>query len=206
MAAENFDRSLQLTLVYEGGFVNHPKDPGGATNKGVTQKVYDAYRTGKHEVIRSVAQIEDFEVRDIYKTRYWDMVSGDRLPMGVDYAVFDFAVNSGVGRSVRELQNLVGVVQDGKMGPGTLAATLEYCVTRSPLYLLEAICDDRLAFMKGIGTYATFGRGWKRRVMGDQEGIQGGDTGVIDRAASMALGDAVYGPVSREYTPKTYLG
>ncbi len=204
MAVDNFEQCLALTLVWEGGYVNDPADPGGATMKGVTQKVYDAYRAGKHLSTRSVAQIEDLELRDIYRTRYWDLVGGDKLPMGVDMALFDFAVNSGVRRAVKEAQSLVGVPQDGVMGNGTLMGILEYSQTKSPLYLLEAICDDRLAFLKGLPTFARFGKGWTRRVMGDHLGIQDGDSGVIDVAGAMALGDPVWGPTTKLYTPKSY--
>lgn len=204
MAADNFEKCLPVTLTFEGGDVDDPRDPGGATSRGVTQAVYDAYRDGKHMSRRTVFQMESHELLDIYRARYWDLVGGDRLPAGVDLAVFDFAVNSGVRRAVKEVQHLVGVTEDGVMGPGTLTAVLEYAQTKSPLYLLEAICDDRMAFLKALKTYATFGNGWRGRVMGDHDGLQDGDNGIIDIAGAMALGDPVWGPNSKVYTPKTW--
>ena len=107
----NFDKSLALVLVHEGGYVNHPKDPGGATNRGVTQAVYDAYRKTRGKAGQSVKFITDEEVNAIYKFQYWDRVQGDLLPAGLDYAVFDFAVNSGVGRASKYLQAVPDIRQ-----------------------------------------------------------------------------------------------
>lgn len=205
MAAGNFMRCLPITLTWEGGFVDDPRDPGGATNKGVTQKVYNEYRDSLGSIRQSVKLMADSEMQAIYKLRYWDKIAGDKLPLGIDMALFDFAVNSGVGRAVREIQHLVGVTEDGVMGPGTLVGVLEYAQTKTPLYMAESICDDRMAFLKGLKTYQYFGKGWSRRVMGDHEGIQEGDNGVIDVAGAMCLGDPVWGPSSKLYTPKTYL-
>ena len=156
----NFDRALSLTLRYEGGYVNHPKDPGGATNKGVTQKVYDRWREKAGKEPRDVRQITDAEVHDIYKLQYWDAVYGDRLPAGLDAAVFDFAVNSGPTRAVQELQRVLGLRTDGSMG----AVTLEACMRRDPIDLIETYCDARMAFVRKLSTFSTFGRGWTRRI------------------------------------------
>jgi lysozyme family protein len=87
-------------------------------------------------------------------------VKGDQLPPGVDYAVFDYGVNSGVVRAARVLQRIVGVEQDGKIGPITLAATAD----KNPAELVNAICDDRLHFLQGLKTWKLFGKGWGRRV------------------------------------------
>lgn len=159
---KNFDASLKHVLVHEGGYVNHPKDPGGATNKGVTQAVYDAYRAKKGLVRQSVRVISDFEVSEIYRKEYWDRVKGDSLPAGVDYCVFDFAVNSGVSRAVKYLQRSVGVADDGKIGPATLAAVK----THDPAKLINEICTRRQEFLEGLNTFSTFGKGWTRRVAG----------------------------------------
>ncbi len=204
MAAGNFERCLPITLCWEGGKVDNPRDPVGRTNQGITQAVYDQYRDSKRLPRQDVYLMTNPERDEIYKVRYWDKVGGDKLPLGIDMAAFDFAVNSGVGRAVREIQHLVGVTEDGVMGPGTLVGVLEYVQTKTPLYMAEAICDDRMAFLQGLKTYQTFGRGWSRRVMGDHEGIQEGDNGVIDVAGAMCLGDPVWGPSSKLYTPKTY--
>lgn len=154
----NFDKSLALVLVHEGGYVNHPKDPGGATNRGVTQAVYDAYRKTRGKAAQSVKFISDDEVNAIYKFQYWDRVQGDLLPAGLDYAVFDFAVNSGVGRASKYLQAVLGVAQDGQIGARTLAAIT------NPSNAINALCDRRMSFLRNLRTFLTFGKGWTRRV------------------------------------------
>lgn len=157
----NFEKALALVLEHEGGYVNHPRDPGGATNKGVTQAVYDAYRKVRGRGPQSVKYIAPAEVLAIYKFQYWDRVQGDFLPDGVDYAVFDFAVNSGVSRASKYLQAVVGVAQDGQIGARTLASI------GSPARVINALCDRRTGFLRQLATFATFGRGWTKRVEGE---------------------------------------
>lgn len=156
----NFEKSLALVLEHEGLYVNHPKDPGGATMKGVTQAVYDAYRKVRGRGQQSVKFISDEELRAIYKFQYWDKVQGDWLPSGLDYAVFDFAVNSGVSRAAKYLQAVVGVAQDGQIGARTLAAI------QSPVATINALLDRRMGFLRNLKTFLTFGKGWTRRVQG----------------------------------------
>lgn len=156
----NFEKALALVLEHEGGYVNHPKDPGGATMKGVTQAVYDAYRKLRGRGVQSVKLISEEELRAIYKFQYWDKVQGDFLPAGVDYAVFDFAVNSGVSRAAKYLQAVLGVAQDGQIGAKTLAAIT------SPANTINALCDRRVGFLRNLKTFLTFGKGWTRRVQG----------------------------------------
>lgn len=158
--ADPFPAILAKVLVHEGGFVNHPKDPGGATMKGVTQAVYDAWRGRQGLPKQSVRHIADSELTAIYRRDYWDAVRGGDLPAGVNYAVFDFAVNSGINRAARFLQRIVGVAQDGHIGPATLAAVN----AMPPVTLIDRICDDRLTFVRGLKTWPTFGRGWQRRI------------------------------------------
>lgn len=160
MTSTNFDAALALVLVHEGGYVNHPADPGGATNKGVTQAVYDAYRRGKGQPTQSVRYISTAEVGAIYRFLYWARTRADELPAGVDYVVFDFAVNSGVDRSSRYLQRAVDAAEDGKVGPATLAKA----AAQDPRQLIDELCDARMAFLRGLRTFATFGKGWTRRV------------------------------------------
>src|SRR5690349_1648581 len=100
----NFDASLAAVLHHEGGYVNHPRDPGGATNKGVTQKTYDNWRVDHGLPPQSVRLITPAEVMAVYKRRYWDAVKGDSLPAGLDYCLFDLAVNSGPVRAITFLQ------------------------------------------------------------------------------------------------------
>lgn len=186
MAAQNFQTVTNWLLVHEGGYVNHPKDPGGATNKGVIQRTYDAYRTRIGRPKQSVKLITNEEVWAIYKSQYWDPIAGDLLPDGLDYAVYDFAVNSGVARAVRFLQELLRVKQDGVIGNATLGAIRAHSNIEQ---LIHDLCLKRWNWMKTLKTYKTFGKGWTRRVMGDVVGAQpASDHGVIDRAIKLHQG------------------
>lgn len=156
----NFTPSLALVLQHEGGFVDHPKDPGGATNKGVTQRVYDDWRESQRLPKRSVAQINGYEVGAIYRNLYWDACRCDDLPAGVDYCIFDFAVNSGRDRAARYLQRAMLILEDGHIGPVTIEAANEW----SAPALIDKVCALRLDFLKHLKIFDTFGRGWTRRV------------------------------------------
>lgn len=156
---DNFDQCLALVLKHEGGWVNHPRDPGGETNMGVTKRTWEEW-IGKRVEPGSLKSLTVADVAPLYKEKYWDRVRGDELPDGVDYAVFDFAVNSGVGRATRVLQQAIGVTPDGIIGPKTLAAVN----AMPPRDLVDEICDKRLAFLQGLPIWPTFGRGWSRRV------------------------------------------
>lgn len=178
----NFDKSLEYVLAHEGGYVNHPKDPGGATNKGVTQKTYNDYLRRVGVSPRSVKFISDDEVKSIYERQYWDVLKCDELPSGVDYAVFDFGVNSGPSRSAKFLQRIVGAKQDGIIGSETIGLVKSL----DPKKVIEDLCEMRMNFVRGLSTFDTFGRGWTRRIMGEFDGTQSGDYGVIDRAVVMS--------------------
>lgn len=156
-----FERALSRVLVHEGGYSNHPLDPGAATNRGVTQRVYDAYRQRHGLQIVPVRNISSSEVEAIYRASYWDLAKCDLMPAGVSYVVFDGAVNSGVAQSVKWLQRALGVAADGVVGNATLAAIQNY---GNMDRLVDAICDRRLAFLKALKTWKTFGRGWASRV------------------------------------------
>lgn len=157
----NFEAALKLVLKHEGGFVNHPRDPGGATNKGITLATFRRYVKPRG----SVADLKALTVEQagiVYRRRYWDAVIGAELPTGVDYAVFDYAVNSGPGRAAKELQRVVGATVDGRIGPQTLKAVH----AKHPGAIINALCDRRMAFLKRLRTWPTFGRGWTNRVRG----------------------------------------
>ena len=159
---KNFVSSLKHVLVHEGGYVDHPKDPGGATNKGVTLAVFQRFygaSMGKDDL----RAITDEQLEHIYKTGYWDKCRCDDLPNGIDYVVFDQAVNSGPGRSAKWLQAVVDVTVDGGIGTQTIDATRQ----QDAAQVIDAMCDERLAFMKRIRNgelWETFGRGWQARV------------------------------------------
>ena len=155
----NFFKSLEMVLHHEGGFIDHPSDPGGATNKGITHKTYADFLGRPLEDVSELKNIPEEHVQLIYKNGYWDKVKGDQLPSGVDFCVFDWAVNSGPGRAAKALQKAVSVAQDGAIGPRTLEAVKEF----DPEDLVEQITKDRIEFYKSLNTYSTFGRGWLRR-------------------------------------------
>jgi lysozyme family protein len=156
----NFKKCLDVTLVYEGGFSNHPKDPGGATMQGITQKVYDEYRLRLGKEAKPVNEIFKVELQEIYDLQYWDRARCDDLPVGVDLAVFDYAVNSGVSRAVKDLQRVLGCKVDGVAGMGTVAAALAI----APADVISGLCAKRLAFLRSLRTWGTFGKGWGARV------------------------------------------
>ncbi|TPN11740.1 glycoside hydrolase family 108 protein [Mesorhizobium sp. B2-1-2] len=165
MAVSRERASLDKLLVHEGGYVNHPSDPGGPTNKGVTQRVYDAYRKGKGQRARSVKSITMDEVYEIYDRQYWDAVKGDQLPDGVDYVVLDGAVNSGVRQSVMWLQRALGAAYKGRIDGSMGFSTLEALKTvNNHDALVDRICDIRLNFLRHLKTWPVFGKGWAARV------------------------------------------
>lgn len=146
MAGGNFERCLAATLRWEGGYSNHPDDPGGPTMKGVIQREYDAWRRKHSEPLGPVRQISDEEVKAIYRQNYWDAMKCDALPLGLDFCVFDAAVNSGPGRA-------------GKWLAGSKT--------------IDGYCDARLAFLKRLGRlWVVFGHGWGQRVRGVRAGAK----------------------------------
>jgi lysozyme family protein len=155
---DNFEHCLKMLLHHEGGFVNHPKDPGGMTNLGVTKKVYDAW-IGRESTEAEMRALTPADVGPIYKKNYWDKVRGDDLPAGVDWAAFDWAVNSGAGRPAKAIQRIVGATQDGAIGPKTLQAVMDV----EPEKIVEGVYDIRQKFYESLKTFDTFGRGWTRR-------------------------------------------
>ena len=156
---DNFDQALKAILHHEGGFVNHPKDPGGMTNLGVTKKVWEEW-VGHEVDEKTMRGLTPEIVGPMYKVKYWDKVKGDDLPTGVDYIVFDAAVNSGPGRAAKWLQACVGVEPDGGIGPKTLAAVNAFDSNQ----LIEDYAKRRLSFLMDLQTWDTFGKGWTRRV------------------------------------------
>lgn len=165
----------------EGGYVNHPKDPGGATDRGITQATYNAYLRRKGMSQRPVKGISKAVAEEIIYEQYMRPIWFDELPAGLDYAMADYAVNSGPARAVKEIQRIVKVTADGVMGNKTLAAIK----ARPTEDLIFALCAARMRFLRGLRTFSTFGRGWTTRVVGRQEGFQANDIGVLDRAVKM---------------------
>ena len=157
----NFDVCFDLMLAHEGGYVDHPKDPGGRTNLGVTQRVWEEWM-GRPVSEKEMRALTPTMVKPLYKRKYWDACRANDLVAGVDYVVFDVSVNSGPGRAIKFLQSCVSVTADGGFGPITLAAVKK--AEEEPAKLIEAYCFIRLEFLKSLKTFETFGKGWSRRV------------------------------------------
>jgi len=157
----NFETCLALMLAHEGGYIHHEKDPGGRTNLGVTQRVWEEWM-GRPVLEKEMRALTPTMVKPLYKRKYWDACRADDLVAGVDYCVFDVAVNSGPGRAIKFLQSCVGVTADGGFGPVTLAAVKK--AEEDPTRLIELYCAKRLEFLQSLKTFETFGKGWSRRV------------------------------------------
>jgi len=157
----NFEICLKKMLAHEGGYVDHKLDPGGMTNLGVTKRVWEEW-VGHDVDEKQMRALTPETVAPLYKRKYWDAIRADELVAGVDYCVFDVAVNSGPGRAIKFLQNCVGVTPDGGFGPATLAAVKK--AEEDPARLIELYCAKRLEFLQSLKTFETFGKGWSRRV------------------------------------------
>jgi len=146
-----FEEAFRVVIGHEGGYVNHPSDPGGETRYGISKRAYP------HEDIKNLTLAR---AQALYRKDYWDVVRADEIPKHVRLAVFDAAVNSGVLQAVKWLQRAVGVVDDGTIGPKTLSAI----IATDPYKLAATFIGQRLKFMTDLKTWDTFGRGWARRI------------------------------------------
>jgi lysozyme family protein len=157
----NFDRCLELMLKHEGNFVSHPQDPGGMTNLGVTKRVWEEW-VGRPVSEKEMRNLTPKMVAPLYKRKYWDACRADELISGLDYAVFDVSVNSGVGRAIKLLQSVVGATPDG--GYGSITNALVKKAEQEPTKLVEDYCAKRLDFLQSLKAFPVFGKGWTRRV------------------------------------------
>lgn len=151
--------------MHEGGYSNDVGDPGGPTKYGITIK--DARMYWKHDATADDVRDMPLDVaKEIYRSKYWDAQRCDDLPAGVDYSVFDYGVNSGIGRSAKVLQRILEVPADGVIGP----VTIEAAALKTPGSIINAICNERLGFLHRLSTWRFFGRGWGRRVADVRQG------------------------------------
>ena len=157
----SFETVVSMVLDHEGGYVNHPSDPGGQTNYGISKRAYPEL---------DIAGLTEEDAKKIYKEDYWDRIKGDDLPVGVACAVMDYAVNSGISRSSKALQSACGIKQcDGVIGPHTLNAVWATVKNDNNEVvkekdLIESIITSRKDFIRDLSIYDTFGKGWERRI------------------------------------------
>ena len=159
---KNYQHCLEMILHHEGGYVNHPEDPGGATNLGVTKRVYEEW-VGRTVTLDKMEQLQVSDVAPIYKKNYWDRVKGDKLPEGLDLCVFDFGVNAGTGRAAKYLQKMIGTTADGGIGPNTLKALKAYVKENGLVETIKKYQSNRQDYYESLSTFDTFGRGWTNR-------------------------------------------
>ena len=155
----NWNKSFDLVIVNEGGYVDNKLDPGGATNWGCTQAVWEGY-IGHKVSVDDMKALTKEDVKPLYKKRYWDAIHGDAIPSGLDYCLFDCAINSGVNRSSKIIQEIVGVFADGAIGNNTVSAITQL----NPVTAINEFCDKRQAFLESLKTFPVFGKGWSKRV------------------------------------------
>ena len=155
---ENFDTCFELLLMHEGGYVNHPKDPGGMTNLGVTKRALEKY-LGSSVSEEKMRGLTPELVKPFYRSEYWNKIKGDDLPLGVDWSVFDWGVNSGPGRAAKGLQSIIGATADGIIGPNTLKQLKKF----DPKQVIVDMYAARKEFYNKLEGFQTFGRGWSRR-------------------------------------------
>ena len=154
----NFDKCLHMLLEHEGGYVNNKHDKGGMTNLGVTKRVYEDW-VDRKVTEQEMRDLTPDDVAPIYKKNYWDRVKGDYVYSGVDWCLFDWAVNSGSGRPAKAVQRAVGATPDGVIGKQTVGLIME----KDPKFIIDYVYTVRQAFYEGLDDYKHFGRGWSRR-------------------------------------------
>ena len=152
----SFETVVHMVLEHEGGYVNHPSDPGGETKYGISKRAYPDV---------DIAELTKDDAADLYKRDYWDRIKGDDLPVGVACVVMDYAVNSGISRASKALQSVCGIANgDGIIGPASLNAVWTTVKNTSEEYVINAVTAQRQEFIRALKIYETFGKGWERRI------------------------------------------
>lgn len=207
MAKETLPTALTLMFGHEGGYSADKHDTGNwlngqlvGTKYGVTGKTLAGHR-GKAVTAADVKALTLAEAEDIYRKSYWIQSGGDLLPAGLDYSSFDFGVNSGPAASVKRLQKVLGVGEDGIVGGQTLAAVDAF--PGGIAELIKAYCDERMRYLRGVKTWSKHGRGWTIRVTGkDPKGQYKPALGVVGNALRLAAGRVAAPPASSVGSPK----
>ena len=157
----SFETVVHMVLEHEGGYVNHPSDPGGETKYGISKRAYPDV---------NIAELTKDDAADLYKRDYWDRIKGDDLPVGVACVVMDYAVNSGISRASKALQSVCGISNgDGVIGPHSLASVWTTVKNDSEESVINAVTEQRQGFIRALSIYDTFGKGWERRIKETQD-------------------------------------
>lgn len=152
----SFETVVHMVLEHEGGYVNHPSDPGGETKYGISKRAYPDV---------NIAELTEEDAASIYKRDYWDRIKGDDLPVGIACAVMDYAVNSGISRASKALQSVCGISNgDGIIGPATLNAVWVTTKNDGERSVIDNVTTQRREFIRALSIYETFGKGWERRI------------------------------------------
>jgi lysozyme family protein len=166
MTQSNFQECLDLVLKSEGGWVNHPSDPGGETNLGVTKRVWEEY---VGHPVESLKKLTKEDVAPLYELKYWRPCYGEVLPRGLDFLCFSFGINAGCGRSVKLLQQSLGLVSDGVIGPRVMQKLRESNITD----VIKGFSESRREYYKSLKNFPIFGKGWISRTdREEQEALQ----------------------------------
>jgi lysozyme family protein len=153
----NFEKCLELVLKSEGGWVNHPSDPGGETNLGVTKRVWEEY---VGHPVESLKKLTKEDVAPLYEQKYWRPCYGEVLPRGLDFVVFSMGINAGTGRSIKLLQQSIGCVPDGVIGPKTRGLISD----SNSATLIAKFSEARREYYRSLKNFPIFGKGWLNRV------------------------------------------
>lgn len=159
---DNFQTCMASVLQAEGGFVQNPRDPGGATNLGVTLATYSGW-LGRKASVDEIKALTPEKVSPLYRALYWMPISGDAMPPALALCVFHAAVNSGIGTASRQLQTILATATDGHIGPATLKAAQAFAAAHGLAKLVRQYQNTRRAFYRSLSTFTTFGKGWLAR-------------------------------------------
>ena len=150
------DIVLDMIIKHEGGYVNHPEDPGGETKYGISKRAYPDVEIDK---------LSESDAKAIYKEDYWNRIKGDDLPISIACVVMDYGVNSGISRASKALQGVCGITNgDGVIGPHTLSAVWTTVKEQGKDFVIEGVTNQRQEFIRNLSIYDTFGKGWERRI------------------------------------------
>lgn len=152
----SFSSVIKMILEHEGGYVNHPSDPGGETKYGISKRAYPDI---------DIANLTEEDAEEIYYRDYWSKIKGDDLPPAVACVIMDYAVNSGISRASKAIQHACGIKKgDGIIGPHTLSAIWAETKEKGEEHIVNEVTRLRQEFIRGLSIYETFGKGWERRI------------------------------------------